>query len=105
MAYQRLKESSEADDDCHLIPPPDLNAIPPNDNHRRLITGCLIFLLLLLSATNAATAIYFTKIKKDAPIHTYSMTCKGLSRFELQTTDANKLPSNPLKSTGQHSKL
>ena len=105
MAYQRLKESSEADDDCRLLPTPDFGALPPNDNYRRLTTGCLIFLLLLLSATNAATAIYFTKIKKDAPIHTYSMTCKHLLPLELQTTDTNKLPSNPLESTGQHSKL
>ena len=105
MAYQRLKESSEADDDCHLLPSPDLEALPTKDNHRRLIAGCLIFLLLLLSATNAATAIYFTRIKEDAPIHAYSMTCKGLSPFELQTTDTHKqLPSNPLESTGQHSK-
>ena len=104
MAYQRLKESSEADDDCGLLPPPDLNAAPPNENYRRLITGCLIFLLLLLSATNAATAIYFTRIKKDAPTHAYSMTCEDLLLFELQTTDTNKLPSNPLESTGQHSK-
>ena len=75
MAYQRLKESSEADDDCRLLPPSDLSALPSNDKYRSLITGFLIFLLLLLSATNAATAIYFTKIKQEAPIHTYSMTC------------------------------
>ena len=104
MAYQRLKESSEADDDCGLLPPPDLEALPTNDNHRCLIIGCLIFLLLLLSATNAATAIYFTRLKKDVPIHAYSMICKDLSPLELQTTDTNKLLLNPLGSTGQHSK-
>ena len=105
MAYQRLKESSDADDDCRLFPSSNLGGLTPNDSKRHLITGCLIFLLLLLSATNAATAIYFTKMKKDIPFHTYSMICKDVSLCELQTTDTNKLPSNPLESTGQHSRL
>ena len=82
MAYQRPKESSEADDECLLLPTLDMDARPQNE-HRRLITGCLIFLLLLLSATNAATAIYITKLKKDALLHTYSMTYESLSPFEV----------------------
>ena len=73
MAYQQSKESSEPDDECRLLPASDLIALPPDNKQKRLITGGLIFLLLLLSATNAATAIYFTKMKKNAPTHTHSM--------------------------------
>lgn len=74
MAYQRPKESSEAEDECRLLPASDLGAPGPKKTVRVFTTGCLFLLLLLLCATNAATAIYFTRWKKDTPVQAYSMT-------------------------------
>ena len=49
------KESSEASDECRLLPASDLDAPRPKQNYSRLTSGCFILLLLHLSATNADT--------------------------------------------------
>ena len=104
MTYQLPKDSSEAGDECGLLPASEMGVPRAKEKYRRLTAGYLALLLLLLFATNAATAVYFSKPKKVAPFHTYSITCRGLSNIKPQATDTNKLPSIPLKSIGQHSK-
>ena len=78
MAYQPTKDSSEADDEHRLLPASELGVLRAKEKDVRLTTGCLALLLLLLFATNATTAIYFSKWKKDAPLHTYSTTYEVL---------------------------
>ena len=104
MAYQRPKDSSEVGDECRLLPAPELGARRAKREYLRLTTGCLALLLLILTATNAATAIYLSKSRTDTQSHTYSTTYKGLSNLNLQSINTNKLPLIPLKSVGQRSK-
>ena len=104
MADQRPKDSSDFDDECRLLPASELGGWRAKEKHLRLITGYLALLLLLLFATNAATAIYFSKSNRDAPSHTYSIIAQSFETLKLKITDTDKLPSSPLNSIGRRFK-
>ena len=103
MAYQQFKniseagEAGEAGDECRLLPSSD-PAQPfdrrrsKKDTSKHIIIGCLICLLLLLSVTNATTAIYLTKVKQDLDYHRYCRTWRIFQSPNTQPLTSISLP-------------